>query len=516
MRDVYAVRLPFDPGERRAPLARAVVRAWAAGWMGGTWPEGLDPLRGRWVSPPQQRDRVTVSWCDLGHGGSTLREITVTHPHRDGSVRWVETVQVGIDAEQHGAFVLYRSSLRSATPVLNGSVSFEVEPPAMIADLCGRLAVTDAGWDVRPAVTELGAKGVKRLAALLADPSRHLPVIVCDESSWVPDCLPAETAGLAHIVKITSAARRELGDVLGGGWEIPSSGARLFWGRWTPADASGRHPRFGPAELSPSAHGRQWWSVLRNLYTTSSFRISDPGLKRRLGAAITTDRLVATRAKVSAATLTESELDEVFGQWSADTEALQQSRERERAAADELDALTAERDALIEALGAAVASGPRRTADLVDLPAAPSTATTFAEVIEQAGELEGIAVTPQALASVARCRYQYPERVLDALRHLSSLVVRWRADDLPGGFQPHALTLGLPWRGGLSETARHQFAADYEASWNGSTVLCAEHLAFGAKTGPTSHLRLYFHLDKDSRTIVLGPFGRHGRDYANR
>jgi hypothetical protein len=437
----------------------------------------------------------TVTVTDLaGDPGDRARTVRVlsTDP-ADPSTAHVDIVAVGSD--RGVPFVWSRRAILSRSPVLSGTVPFDGLPLDMFAELVGLVDCTDGRWSHRGAPVPFDRD---LLAAMIGDPQRRLPVVgVLAGSGLDPEVLAGQLVGLAHVVDV-GRRHAECEADLG----VGAAGAVLWWPGW------------------PAPRTRQWWApdalvdrfgaglpLVRTIVAASAFRIPAPPVLDRAAAATARRRLADARAS---ATLDDTALAE----WEADLVALEEARERLDEASAELAAARADNDALLAAWDATVAAATEayRSAASTPLFASVSDVLRFADE-----HLEHLEVSPEAFAAADGSPYRWPERLAAALQVLDELVRAWRVDDLPGGFSLAATSAGLPWRADVGELAANRFGADYAATRrDGTTVQCGPHLAWGANTGPAGHLRCYLFIDRDSRTVVVGPTGRHGRDRHNR
>lgn len=104
-----------------------------------------------------------------------------------------------------------------------------------------------------------------------------------------------------------------------------------------------------------------------------------------------------------------------------------------------------------------------------------------------------------------------PRTVFSILRKLDAAVARWRADQFPAAGLRSFLRdeLGLDYVPAISENAAQKYAADYTITHAGKTVMLGPHIRHGRNR---TLLRIYLHVDNDTRTILVGKVTRHLRD----
>lgn len=104
-----------------------------------------------------------------------------------------------------------------------------------------------------------------------------------------------------------------------------------------------------------------------------------------------------------------------------------------------------------------------------------------------------------------------PRTVFSILKKLDAAVARWRSDLFPAAGLRSFLRdeLGLDYVPDISENASQKYASDYTISHAGNTLMLGPHIRHGRNR---TLLRVYLHVDDDSRTIIVGKVTRHLRD----
>ncbi len=94
---------------------------------------------------------------------------------------------------------------------------------------------------------------------------------------------------------------------------------------------------------------------------------------------------------------------------------------------------------------------------------------------------------------------------------MAEIIKRWRADALPGGFEPAFRELTGGYVADISDTARTKYRSEYERKIDGKTFLLGPHLKFGQGTAEYC-ARIYWWVDREQRRFVIGHIGVHLRD----
>ena len=121
---------------------------------------------------------------------------------------------------------------------------------------------------------------------------------------------------------------------------------------------------------------------------------------------------------------------------------------------------------------------------------------------------------PDAAASAAASMFPSPPAVLTYLRNIERVVSMWRRGELQGKtFEQAFVEVGQPgYRAGISQTAAS--TGDYNRVYKGRSITLGPHLARGV--GPVTRiLRIYWWVDQETRTFVIGHVGMKLRDRSN-
>lgn len=115
---------------------------------------------------------------------------------------------------------------------------------------------------------------------------------------------------------------------------------------------------------------------------------------------------------------------------------------------------------------------------------------------------------PEADRSAANSPFRRPGDVLEGVRAADEIVRRWRNGELTAGV--HAALKEMPFRYGsdISPTAKAKYGSHYVVQYNGGEVTLGPHLKFGKKS-PEFCARVYWYVDDEQPTFVVGHFGRH-------
>jgi len=511
VRAVHCVILPIDAaaGERWYARARAISRFWAAAPYGG-WPADADPDAGTWEPQPD----VEVRWRSATSGQRRVWFLRRTEPGRDPDQIVITAVTVGDDGDR--SFVGIEQHEAASTGILAPSVGARRPPPTVVAALVDGLATLDARHQVttRPELIS-DTSGVTSLSRLCTHPARRLPVVAITGAHHIggpagAEQFARELAGLAHVVVCGPGVAAELAPV--GYLDVPPDvAAAVWWPGWSPGDKALCTTRLHH-ELGPTQWGTPGDAIIREISGAATLRLLIPPLF----ALVERD---AMRERVLRSTEGDEEtveLTEVLESYERDLLLHQEVLDRLVELTEENEQLRGDLAQIEGAFAVAVDRAVRRrqgVAGDAEERRGPR-ASTLSEAVELAARhCSDLVFLPEAVSSAAGWEYRDPTRVLDDLVILNELVGRWADQpDLGRRFATMALEAGLPWRSGISRTARLRFRSDYERRYDGRTILLGPHLAWGAGHAAGDALcRAYVDLDGTTRRCVVGHIGSHLR-----
>ncbi len=397
----------------------------------------------------------------------------------------------------------------------------------------------------------LGAAEVPDLVSLLTDERRRRPVLVLTSApaTGAPLIDPTRTArrlaGLAHVVVLADrAASAALVEHLGSAeLSVFGGAARLYWPGLKITDHRSAHPLWLPERLTHGGAGKFADLLFARLGRLSALTLGPPEVEARLRREADAARQTQAAAAVSllsaqySAALRDLEAaraqpaaspasEEVLGEeWFEELEKTQDELERTAAERDELQELVerleeANRVAQdnIRAMAVATASAERQTAhadeDELDSVQEPESIRHAVELA--ASVCPHLEFLPEAYSSAADSEFRRPQQVIDDLRALDRVAGAWARGELGGGgFEGALVEAGVSaFRSGISDTARTQYAKDYERTYLGSTIVLGPHIARGV--GATSTImRIYWYADPDAHVLVVGHVGCKLRDDSN-
>lgn len=158
------------------------------------------------------------------------------------------------------------------------------------------------------------------------------------------------------------------------------------------------------------------------------------------------------------------------------------------------------------------ASALIETPEVIDL--GPKTVKEAVEVaIRECGNLVFL---DKAESSAKDSEFPRPDEVLAILRILDDVVNAWRLGKIGhDGFAGALIDRGVSgYRSGISDTARDEYRADYERSYNGKEIMLGPHIA--KRVGAVTRiLRIYWYVDTEAQTFVVGHVGCKLRDESN-
>jgi hypothetical protein len=500
VRTVYACELGFEdpPVDAFDRVVEATAR-WVGSFHADRDGTLLSAEAGRWAPEPG----VQVTWERDGtaDGSAFLWALSWCRPDpEDQDARWVTEVQAARTPERCEAAVRISRERRGGGV---GPATSRFPRPVLVNTLLGSLRATADGRRLRDEAEVVPASRADALAELLLRPDRRLPVVAitnsfgADAPAAHPGRLAQLLAGLAHVFRLrdrpaTLALTERLGDKR---LSVYGGAVRLWWPGFDRAAEPRAHPLFLEGHIREMAE--------------EGLDLAERLLLELAAAHAEVPPLRAIRAEVRAALGSERKrrrqaLKEAVGSdWHAELERCLRSEEALRAEVADLRSRLAAAEAARAAPPAPQAPPPTTEE--------PRISSVRAAVEAAREECRHLVFLEDALESASKSPYEQPHRALEALRRLDEVARRYRDRDLGGGFKAAFQDVGLHYRSDVSPTARGLYPDQYRRTWNGRTIWLGPHIALGAGT-PRTCLRIYFAVDEETRTIVVGHVGNHLRD----
>jgi hypothetical protein len=120
---------------------------------------------------------------------------------------------------------------------------------------------------------------------------------------------------------------------------------------------------------------------------------------------------------------------------------------------------------------------------------------------------------PRAFESAADSPFGRPGLIYENLERLDELAARYLEGDIGGKVSELAFSLGLNWRGGISERTRTRHGKEYSFSYEGRAFELGPHVRIGSGQGAGAIARIYLALHPGDgelpRSVIVGHVGRH-------
>lgn len=526
MQIVYATHLPL-PSENDASALDLAAEA-VASWVRKRFNVEMSPL----AAGHGESDSARVEWKSMTGSAGGLIGVFVDQADRgDPTWRWRTYVDLGVEDGQ--AWLRVRVGLYSPLEGLLTKPRVHAGRPGVVRALADRLTIRADGWRVGEWRT-VGRSQVGAYLEFLRSAHRQLPVVVLSTDNAGDTFLdPARVAdrvlGLAHVVKIDTAAAYLVSDRIGKTLSCYLGAVRIYWPGFRSDDDPYHHRLFLEGSLNYLGREGLEAELFDILGRLAGLSLDEPPLRRALRIeeraaevaariAEQTDhaaRLVAT-ADMNDGGLSAEEFVEFaaeFDQMTAQVKSLELSS---LDAESEIASLRAERDESRSQLIEVVRQygDPRREQPTALVDLAPP--TSVAEAVRRADDAaEHSVYLREAFDSAEQSGYQDPSRVMDDLRVIEEIATDWAAGDLSAG-PNHAFEQRCSnYQSGLGQKASTQYAVDYERVYKDQVVMLGPHLRRGIGA-VASILRIYMYFDTDDQRIVVGHVGRKLRDDSNR
>jgi hypothetical protein len=495
MKAVYAVRCDFA-----GPAVAAADAAWSAAlqWIGA--PSELGS------SGPDEdggvldlADGSRAHWRLVAINGAEVKHLEHVLPAGSAS-GWRTLVWTCLEGDH--AWAIVRSGPENPAGVVTVRF-YDAHRPRIVGDWINELTVVGDGRRLSDQALNYGLNDAERLIELLLEPRRRLPVIGISKSTDEqgvrvladPYQLARDLAGNAHVIVLDPAVSWRLTETIGRPLSTYGGAVRIWWPQMSLDDDPYRHTLIMPDRILASPR-RAHRHVTHRVWRAAVDAIGIPPLETRLLARRNRQRVEERMADLSRRATAGDDIVEDF---------LEQLDENQRLE-DQLNEVLIENEELREALTAAETAVDETTDD-----DALEVETVEDAVRLAATETENVVYLQSAFESARESQYASPSQALRDLRAINRVAARWRAGDLPGGFEAAFAEEPVRYQPGVSQTARTTYRSDYEIGYGGNRVLMGPHLRRGVGA-PSAILRIYWYVDEASRQLVVGHVGRKLRD----
>ncbi|MFZ2504087.1 MAG: hypothetical protein WAW88_15620, partial [Nocardioides sp.] len=351
-------------------------------------------------------------------------------------------------------------------------------------------------------------------------------------------------AGLAHVVTLGGRpASHALTDALGGSeLSVFGGAARLYWPGMHLGGRRTDHPLWLPERLQQGGRNRFAAVLFARLGRLSALTLGPPELEARLRRQAQVDQRAEAAERLAALTRQTNEAmreldllraeppvlvvpdddqaEYYFAQWEETNDELERVASERNELQEENEGLQRQLDVALEnikTMAIATASSDHGDAEDEEEHLPDPAPDTVLDAVKQAAALcTQLEILPEAYTSARGSEYPAPQRVLEDLLALDKVARDWSRNALPsGGFEEAFIQANIScFRSGISSTARQQYGKDYERSYKGETIMLGPHLARGVGA-VTTILRIYWYLDAETRTFVVGHVGCKLRDESN-
>lgn len=473
--------------------------------------------------------------------GRAGRHMTFTTAKTDAGWRWTTTTWL-LDGEDEQLTVQIRLEVH-ATGDANTALDRPIAVPALVPALLNDLDIKIDGFRLgRP--LDLGVGDVEGFVALLLDTERHLPVtVVTPTANGQMDVNGSEqiarkTGGLTHVFNADAEVTWKLSEHLGRQLSVFDGGVRIYWPGFTTNDRPNTHPLWTRRAIEAIGAPRFPTRMLRELAPASTLHDNTPRLVLALQAeqraaerATSEKRLAELRAQLELAAaagqggLEEEFVEQIISEYDTTISTVTRQRDEALSEAQELrervdqlhDDLEAQRrNWATLGYGPSVSDSGTGSTSEGEPEDVDEEATSIYDAVRIAAEMsEHLEFLSEAYTSAAESAFPRPDQVLTQLRALDRVARRLFESTESKSLRELCPEEGLSnFRSGISTTASGKYAADYQRSYKGATIVLDEHLATGIGA-PSAIMRIYFTRDSNDKKIIVGHVGRKLRDKSN-
>jgi len=500
MRELYAVDLRAAAGEGALHKATALVTEWAAR-PSGIAPEAL-------CEPGHfEAGSGAIEVGDVGEGAFLLRW---SFPNaEDPSLRWFSEVALGVEDDELHATIRIRIGQREGARVRVGPIAFEFASPAIVRTLLREFEVCDAGTRVSPGPTSVGHSGIDDFVAFLLDADRSLPVValtldaVTGATPVDPYVLAKQVAGLAHVRVLTSPyATRRLGQRIGTSLSVWGGSARIYFPDFSVLDEPYQHKLWSgqrlanPGRLALEDELRRWLGNLSSARTAAH-----PATQRARG-------LLAERAD-ELPEWAQAYVDQIEDDVREIQDRLDAAEAEVTEKANRIAALDAELETVKRSFGEVAryqATGAGDEEPVVRVPTTVEQAVTWA--IEDA-EDRAIFLPSARRSGLSFSNYADPEKLYRAISDVAEASAQFADGSLGMSLGQWFSQRGYGYNPRNNAASAAKTKQSYKIRYNDKDQYMEPHLKVDEATSPDQCLRIYWYVDEEERTFVVGHIGAH-------
>ncbi len=523
MRDVYAAQYLLS-----APNAFDLGRATAAAWCLDRYP-GCErgDLDTDFEVDPSTIDRI--EWQAIGARGRAPRAWSLTYRHVDHDDRtlgWRSLVQ--LTESEPGVRFTFRLSQESLEARIRPAMEVPGRP-RIVRDLALQL---DGRVDGRPLLgtaSRARSDEMTPLVDLLLDPDRRLPVVLTTvlpetgRPTTDPDVLAGHLIGVAHVFAIlTSPATFELTAMLDRSLSVFDGAVRIYWPGLTRTADPYLHRLWLPRTvdlidrraLEQGAQDGFARNLLGLIGDVAALRIPPDPLVRSLRREAEAAARAAERAEWERRAAEQGAIaDEFAADFDRQAKRIEELEFELEVADERIAELEAEKNRILRGFADVQLAVARERGDEPELTAGPTSIRDALELVASEHPASLVVLEP-ALESAAETRYAQLERAGAALKAVGKVAQGWHDGDLGMGFEEAFREHGFELRS-VGSVTQGRYPREYGRTYRGRRVLLGPHLALGDGGSTDTIFRIYWYLDEDLRTFVVGHVGRHLPDSTN-
>lgn len=509
MQNVYACRLDI-PAEQ-TDSALGIAAQWL--WRDGANPDKWEELSAETSAGEGRATRTSRE----EHATGELWDATLTHPHHDDeSVTVVARIEV-LSQEGKPTSFLNTIELRRDEGDLQ-PIKVPINAPRLTREVLSECESVDGGKRLSESPVLLQAKDVAAFTEFLFSPERRLPVVLATydtrlDTRYVDEGkLARELAGLGHVFFTDyGLPANELTSEVGQDLSAWGGAVRIWWPGVTPSSGRYENPLFVPRRLTRADGapnpGVGTHRVKERIWRVASDSMFQPASHREVKRAIRVSHLKGARDADEFVEALEQAMTD-HEQEKAHSAKLQKENDQLR---DQIEGLKLELDDVRGQFGVFEAAQAENIGSQEEDGYEPK---TVADAVEYASvHFENLDFHSRAFESAADSPFTRPELILEDLRKLNELAgLERQPNGIGKGRKDAAEEMGLTWRGGVSQTARGKYPAEYSVVWRGERVELGPHVNLGSGNGAGNIARIYFYCheaeEPSERCYVIGHVGR--------
>jgi len=521
MRPLY--RASFNLGRKDSDIALddiiAVVQSWAMKTSGKIINKKLGdkPFEDFSTGMLLSQRNLEVETVRFESSGKDYFALAFKHPdHKKSNFKWKTTIAFGEHDNNR-----YHTEIMVANGWDDGRLSpvkFSFGRPSLVPMLINQFGASRK-FELSDSSNILTVDGAKDLAQMIFSQKRTLPIVYVSATNFYdepiksinPDRIAVNLAGVAHVFVADSRFPSfTLEKIVGKSMSCYDGAVRLYWPIQAENSGTMFHPLWVPRKI------KEMGNFEDELFKTIAY--FSTGIKPKIGY----EEVRRLKLTADIELLKEkNEIAEMAELYAQENDLLRKQvasmEDRERDHLERIKGLEFKTSTLVSVIESFNKPEEENCQPIIgSFDSVEDAVEKFRKVYPKSS----MEILGRAHKSVQECQYEKPEHVFKALEWLENAYLEMRVSGNDKKKKKVSTTFeesckeqtGMTYKSSQSEVTMGRNKSEYFATWGGKTICLEEHIGRGSSFDPKSTIRIAFHYDSDSKTVVIGYIGMHQKN----